>query len=112
MPTTTKARLEASWCTARRHLTKILDTAHVLLSLTSLFPLSCGGPNGEHPSLNIFLLGIDRKVSKYTTVFAKQRFRKQACFQRKKMRCNRGTVFSTRSLPRCYKQYKLGTAVR
>jgi hypothetical protein len=44
------------------------------------------------------LLGIDRDLSNYTTAVTRQR----------PVNSNRGTVFSVRSVPKCYKQGKLG----
>jgi hypothetical protein len=44
------------------------------------------------------LLGNDRKISNYITAVTRQR----------PVNNNRGTVFSLRSMPRCYKQDKLG----
>jgi hypothetical protein len=43
------------------------------------------------------LLGNDRKISNYTTTVTRHRT----------LNSNRGTVFSVRSVPRCYKQDKL-----
>jgi hypothetical protein len=44
------------------------------------------------------LLGNDREISKYTAAVTRKR----------PVNSNRGMVFSVRSLPRCYKQDKLG----
>jgi hypothetical protein len=48
------------------------------------------------------LLGNDSETSKYTTAVTRQR----------PANSNRGTVSSVQSVPRCYKQDKLGVAVR
>jgi hypothetical protein len=50
------------------------------------------------------LLDNDREIGNYTTAVAKQRLRKQTYFHG--MHCNRRTVFSTRSVPICYKEDK------
>jgi hypothetical protein len=50
----------------------------------------------------VALLGNDSEISNYTTAVTRQR----------PVNSNRGTVFSVRFVPRCYKQDKLGVAVR
>jgi hypothetical protein len=49
----------------------------------------------------VLLLGNDREISNYTTTITRQR----------PVNSNRGTVFSVRSVPRCYKKNKLEVAV-
>jgi hypothetical protein len=53
------------------------------------------------------LLGNDREISNYTSAVAKQWLCKQTWMQQ--LHCNRGMVFSTRSMPRSYEQDKLGS---